>query len=147
MSETPNQIPAVQLEAARSEGHQAGVQAERQRVADIQKSFAAVWGDQAPASEVKVRDGLIGLGTSAADAETHFKTRKLTQITESAPVSAGGGGSAEPAKVDLSALPLEERCKAEWEKDAAIRDEFGTLGVYVAFKKAEANGQAKILKK
>lgn len=137
-------------ETGKAEGFQAGVKAERERVAAIHKSFAAVWGDAAPASENKVRDGLIDLGTSVADAETHFKTRKLTQITEAAPASAGGGNDTQTTastKVDLSKLPLEERCKAEWDSTPALREEFHSVGAYTAFQRADQAGHVKILKK
>lgn len=150
MSETPTPITAAQLESARGEGHQAGVTAERERVAAIHKSFAAVWGENPPAAEVKVRDGLVDLGIKASDAETEFKKRKLTQITEAAPVSAGGGSDPVPAapKTDFSKLPLEDRCKAEWDGNVnQVREEFTTLGAYLAFEKANAAGQVKILNK
>lgn len=151
MSEAASGSTDVQLERARAEGFQSGVKAERERVAAIHKSFASVWGDAAPAAENKVRDGLIDLGLSAADAETHFKARKLTQITEAAPVTAGGGADTQTtatSKVDLSKLPLEDRCKAEWDGNInQVREEFTSLGVYLAFEKANAAGQVKILKK
>jgi hypothetical protein len=133
-----------QLAGARAEG----VQAERARVSAIRKSFAAVWGESAPAGERNICDGLIELGIPAADAETEFKKRKLTQITEAAPKTAGGGTDI-PARqaIDLSKLPLEDRCKVEWESDPSIREEFGQLSTYQAFKKADEAGQVKILKK
>lgn len=137
-------ITSVQVEAARVDGHQAGVKAERERVASIHKSFAAVWGAEPPASECVVRDGLVELGTSAADADTKFKERKLIQITSAAPLSAGGGSETHTDKVDLSKLPLEDRCKAEWESQPALREEFGQLSTYLAFTRAEASGQAKV---
>jgi hypothetical protein len=150
MSETPATITPAQLDAARAEGQAVGIKTERERVAGIHKSFIAVWGKDAPASELAVRDGLIDLGTSPADAETHFKTRKLTQITEAAPETAGGGQDTPPVapKVDLSKLPLEDRCKVEWDTNlGGVREEFDSLSQYVAFKKAEAAGTVKILKK
>lgn len=150
MSDQKEPITGAQLDAARAEGKSEGIAAERGRVASINRAFASVWGEQPPASETKVRDGLVELGTSAADAETAFKTRKLMQLTEAAPASAGGGHdqAAETPKTDLSKLPLEDRCKAEWETNVnGVREEFGALSTYVAFMQAEAKGQVKILKK
>lgn len=148
MAETTEQPSTkTELDAAKHEGHHAGVMAERQRVNAICIAFASVWGVNPPAGELTVRDGLIDLGTSAADAETHFKTRKLTHITASAPISAGGGGETHTKIVDLSTLPLDERCKAEWEKSPALRAEFGQLSIYMAFTRANEAGQVKILKK
>lgn len=146
MSEVQTITPA-HVELARAEGLASGVKAERDRVSAITKSFSSVWGDHAPAAELAVRDGLVGLGTSAADAETAFKTRKLTQIADAAPASAGGGS--EPLtekKVDLSKLSIDERAKAEWEQDSTLRAEFGALSTYIAFLKAEAEGKARIKK-
>jgi hypothetical protein len=131
-----------------AEARAAGVQAERDRVAAIHKSFAAVWGEQPPAGELKIRDGLVDLGIKVDEAETEFKKRKLTQITEAAPKTAGGGAETITTQViDLSKLPLEDRCKVEWDSTPALREEFGQLSVYQSFKKAEATGQVKILKK
>lgn len=42
-------------------------------------------------------------------------------------------------------LPVEERAKAEWDKDPAIRAEFGTLERYVAYTRAAESGRARIL--
>lgn len=145
--QTVEHLAAAKKEA-RAEGMHAGIQAERERVAGIQKAFTSVWGEHSPASESKIRDGFIELGTGVDDATRMFKERKLTVITEAAPTTAGGGSeSAETATVDLSKLPIEERCKAEWDKNPHVRVEFGSLGVYVAFQKANENGQVKILKK
>lgn len=139
---------AEELAAAKKQGQADGVQAERARVAGIQKAFASVWGDQPPASEAPIRDGFIQLGTSVDDAERMCKERKLTVLTEAAPKTAGGGSEpAETAKVDLSNLPIEDRCKAQWEREPHIRAEFGSLGAYTAFMQAEAKGLVKILKK
>lgn len=138
---------AEQLAAAKSEGLQAGIHAERERVAGIQKSFSAVWGEQPPASECKIRDGFIELGTGVEDATRMFKERKLTVLTDAAPQSAGGGSETVQTTVDLSKLPLEDRFKAEWDKSPNLRAEFGSLSVYLAFQKASDNGQVKILKK
>lgn len=142
---------AEQLAAAKKDGAAAGIaagiQTERDRVAGIQKAFAAVWGEQPPASEAKIRDGFIELGTCVEDATRMFKERKLTVITEAAPKTAGGGSDSVAPTVDLSTLPLEDRCKAEWDKNPSLRAEFGSLGVYVAFQQAHENGLVKILKK
>jgi len=148
MSDT-NVITTAQVDAARADGHAAGVKAERERVAAIHKACSTVWGANPPAAEITVRDGLIELGVSAADAETEFKKRKLTQLTVAAPASAGGADDRQAeTKPDLSKLSIEDRAKAEWESNAGgVRDEFQSLGAYTAFLKAEAAGSVKILKK
>ena len=47
--------------------------------------------------------------------------------------------------VDASKLPLEERCKAEYEADASIRADFPTLTSYIADQRALANGSLKVI--
>lgn len=140
------EVTAADVDKARTEGFASGQKAERERVEAIHKSFAAVWGDKAPESELKVRDGLVELGTSAADCETKFKERKLTQITNSAPSSAGGGGETRTEKVDLSNLSLEDRCKAEYANTPALREEFLSVGSYIAFERNKGNIKIKSTK-
>jgi hypothetical protein len=142
-------ITQAQVELARAEGQREGQQAERARVAAVQKAFTAVWGDAAPAEERTVLDGCLALGAAAEDAEKTFKLRKLAQLAAAAPPSAGGGEDRTAEKqIDLSALPLEERVKAEWEQNLnGLRDEFAAMGAYLAFARAQAAGQVKILQK
>lgn len=42
-------------------------------------------------------------------------------------------------------LPIEDRCRAEWEKDSDLRGEFGSFDAFLAFTKATTSGQARIL--
>lgn len=138
MSETP--APTTLSTADLEQATAAGVAAERNRITGILS--AALPGQEALAHE------LIELGATVEEATKAFKIRKLTELQQAAPVSAGGGAEPTTTKVDLSKLPLEERCKAEWESNEnGVREEFATLGSYLAFSRAEANGQVKILKK
>lgn len=66
------------------------------------------------------------------------------QITKDAPKTVPDQAPQEAAEI-LSGLPVEDRCNKEWEAKPAIRDEFGSLGVYTAWKKAEESGRVKIL--
>lgn len=57
---------------------------------------------------------------------------------------------AEAAPVDNSVpapiadhLPLDERCAAEWQRNPALRAEFGALATYTAYARAHADGKAK----
>lgn len=43
--------------------------------------------------------------------------------------------------------PIEDRARAEWDKDAKIRAEFDTFETYLALRKAEDAGRARVLKK
>lgn len=53
----------------------------------------------------------------------------------------------EHTKENLESLPLDEQCKAKWNKSAELRDEFMEFESYLAFVKAEANGLTKTLNK
>ena len=45
-------------------------------------------------------------------------------------------------------LPVEKRCKARWEKDKELQNEFmGDFDAYVAYEKATAAGKVKVLNK
>ena len=44
-------------------------------------------------------------------------------------------------------LPLPEKCKALWDKDAKLQSEFSSFEAYLAFEKAVESKSAKILKK
>jgi len=46
---------------------------------------------------------------------------------------------------DLSQLPLEDRCKAEYEKDATLRADFPTPEAYIASERARTNGKLRII--
>lgn len=51
----------------------------------------------------------------------------------------------EPGKPDPT-LPLDERCKAEWDRSESLRAEFGgSFEVYLAYAKAEASGRVRRL--
>lgn len=137
MVDVTAEVGAVELAAATS----AGMKAERARVSGI---FAAML----PGQEQFAKD-LIEAGATLDEASRAFKVRKLTEIQVEAPATAGGAVDIATApKVDLSTLPLEDRCKAEWETNVgSVRDEFETLSQYLAFAKAEARGVVKMLKK
>jgi hypothetical protein len=127
----------AELEAARS----AGAKAERERITGI---YAAML----PGQEALAKE-LVEIGASVEEATKAFKVRRLTELQQAAPATAGGGDDPAPKpSVDLSSLPLEDRCKAEWETNVdGVREEFDTLSQYLAFRKAEARGVVKILKK
>jgi hypothetical protein len=118
----------------------AGEQAERARVTGI---FSAML----PGQEALAKD-LVSLGASVEEATKAFKLRKLNELTEAAPKTAGGGEDEPKTSVEESSLSVEDRCKAEWERNAdGVRDEFTSLAAYTAFAKADARGAVKILQK
>jgi hypothetical protein len=52
--------------------------------------------------------------------------------------------AAAQAAADDKSLPLEERCKAKWEKSPELRIEFANLAAFTAFSKAAERGAARI---
>lgn len=61
------------------------------------------------------------------------------------PAPTATGAATAPA-VDPEA-PIEDRCKAAWDRDSKLRAEFGgKFGAYVAYEKAVASGSVRILK-
>jgi len=91
-----------------------------------------------PEAAVQVLNAIKGKQTSMADA-MHQDGKDLTAIAPSAGgnvVQSGGD------QVDENA-PIEERVKAEWDKNAALRAEFGSFEEYAAYAKAEASGRVK----
>lgn len=49
-------------------------------------------------------------------------------------------------KSNTENLPLEKRCQAEWDNDPDLRAEFlGDFELFMAYSKAQENGQIKIL--
>ena len=83
----------------------------------------------------------------AADKES--RSNKLADLRKDAPgpVSPSGDPDAEAAAAAAanSSLPVEDQAKAEWAKDENIRAEFNTEADYVAFCKADAAGQIKVM--
>ena len=59
---------------------------------------------------------------------------------------AGGGGFDSAAVLADTSRSLEERCKAAFEGDAALRTEFGSVDTFIAYQRASESGQAKIFK-
>lgn len=128
-----------------AEGLAQGAEKERSRVVGILK----VDGDIDVAKKC-IKDG-IGLDASYKLFHDALKTKMGEVLTDhqadspdamSQPSTDAGGGT-----VDKN-LPIEDRCKAEWEKNKSIRDEFmGNYGAYLAAEKAIAGGSAKILGK
>lgn len=61
---------------------------------------------------------------------------------------ASGDAALTKLKADVEAAQtLEEKAKQEWDKTPALREEFASLGIYVAFLKANESGKVRILGK
>lgn len=127
------------VDAIQKEGNDAGVKLERKRVLDIQEAVKPFEGMNELANEA------IKSGATVEEAVSKFKDQRIVDLEKHAPKSQGPAD--DPEKDGGTELSLEDQCKKDWEKDSKIRDEFKTEGAYLAYKKAEARGAVKILKK
>jgi capsid assembly protease len=81
-----------------------------------------------------------------------LRQKAATQLGTDAPkpVPQTAAPAVEPPRkspAEDPSLPLEERCKAAWDGDAALRAEFGSLASYTAFRRAEEAGRVRQLGK
>lgn len=81
----------------------------------------------------------LAAGLIAHDAdETAAKAATWAALVardEAAPVD-----TAPPAAI-AAGLSVEDRCAAEWQRDPALRAEFGTLAIYTSYARAQAAGR------
>ena len=129
------------------EGRTIGATAERQRIADIEAQILP--GHEALLAEMKF-DGKT-TGPEAAvrilQAERSANKDRAISFAADAPSPVPHAASPEAEQDEQAAATPEERAKATWDKDAAIRAEFGKFETYLAFATAHAGGTVKILSK
>lgn len=138
-------------EKAAADARAEGAEAERQRIAGIQAH--AVAGHEALIAEM-IADGETTPDQAGARLLTAVREEGTTALADrtTALEGSGVGGvapdpSAQGAVGDdapSSDAPIEERAKAEWDKDAALRAEFnGNFDTYLAARTVEAANQQK----
>lgn len=155
----PKGVSAMNLEELRAahpdlcaalveEGRTVGATAERQRILAIEANTLP--GHEALIAQFKA-DGATTPEMAAIavlQAEREICAGRADKLVADAPKPVAHAAApvegAAAAAVDAS-LPLEERAKATWEKDAALRAEFGQFETYLAFAKANAAGTVKLL--
>lgn len=131
-------------EKGRSEGFEAGKTAERDRIRDVQAQSI-------PGHEKLVAELAFDGKTSGPEAAVKVLAadRGLREAKHASFVDdgvkpakqAGDATAAEDLEAQEASLPVEERCKLRWERDAKVREEYkmGGLKAYVAFEKNKAN--------
>lgn len=139
-----------------AEGHDAaftaGALAERERIQAVEGQL--IPGHEALIASLKF-DGKTS-GPEAAvkvlAAENGARTSALARLRGDAPGLAAtvalqdeSAAAAAAAAADNN-LPLEEKAKAAWDSNAAVRGEFRTFEAYLAYEKAMASGRVKQLK-
>jgi signal peptide peptidase SppA len=145
------------LKAVLDEGRQVGANEERARIQAVEG--ALIPGHEALVSALKF-DGKTSGGDAALQvlaAEKRVRENQATALGKEAPapvvlspsstVQPDATAQAAAAAAARAKLPIEERCKADWEASAELQGEFSSLGAYVAYEKAIAAGQAKVMKK
>lgn len=144
--------PAL-VESILAEGRAAGAAAERSRILAIEA--AAIPGHDALVATLKA-DGSVTAGDAALQilgAEKQVKTQMAAAHKAEAPEPVAQFASAthaptaaeREAQVDAS-LPVEERAKAAWDKDAGLRAEFSSLGAYTAYLRASESGSTRVFR-
>jgi signal peptide peptidase SppA len=138
-----------------AEGREQGATAERERIKGVRA--AALPGHEALV-ETLMCDGKTSPGDAALQvngAERQKMSGRLAQIEKDGKAIAhiSGAPSESGERRDPAAAPpadpnasFEERCKAEWEKDARARANFGENGfkAFLRMKEAEAQGRVRI---
>lgn len=130
-----------------------GAAAERARIQAVESN--AIPGHEQLVAEMK----FDGKTTGPEAAQRILQAEKAARETKLSAIAADGRalnvpnavapqGDDEAARRTAESLPVDERCKLAWDRDAELRAEFrDNFGAYVAAEKALASGRARILRK
>jgi len=135
---------------AYQKGLQEGITQERERIKAVEEQLMP--GHEALISALKF-DGKTTAAEAAMKvlaAEKQQRSNVLQNLHADAPQPLPQPSVApfenKPKEEEEENLPMEEQCKAKWQRSPQLRAEFGTLEGYVAYTKAYSNGQVKILR-
>ena len=141
-------------DAGHDAGFSAGALAERER---IQSVFAQSMPGHSKLIHALAFDGKTSGPEAAAQVLAAERTKLGKQVEDLAAdaadlatvaptASSDPAAQAAAAAAELAKKPIEERCKIEWDKSVELRAEYGDqFDAFVAFRKAEARGNVKIL--
>ena len=131
-----------------------GATAERERIQSIESQ--TIPGHEALIATLKF-DGKSTAGDAALAVLAAERNTRATQAariasdvpmplpqTPAATVEVTAAATAQAEAAAEAALPVEDRCKAKWDKEPSLRQEFSSLASYVAFSRAEADGRARV---
>lgn len=136
----------VGLKEGHIKGFCSGAESERKRIEAVEAQ--SLVGHEALIAQLKA-DGKT-TGDQAAvlvlGAEREKRKTRMQALEDSSvkPVQPSNTDSDQFTKTDTT-LPVEERCKKEWEQDTKLQTEFTSFASYVAYKKATEAGRVKIL--
>lgn len=148
----PQQGASMDLETLKAEHPElvqaiaaAAASAERARIADVEAQ--ALPGHEALIAHLKA-DGQT-TGPQAAAAVLAAERAKLGNMAAAldadAPLPVPHAAAPQDAPAADDGLPVEERAKARWDSDVAVRKEFGSLGAFTAYLKNHEAGRARVL--
>jgi len=138
------------VEAGKKEGFVSGAGIERERIKSVQSQCLP--GHEALIETLKFDGKTTGpeAAIQVLGAERALLDGKKKELMDTAqqPISQTNIGTGEKDKIDPN-LPIEEQAKLAWNKDPALRKEFGedNFSSYLAYSKANAAGLVKILNK
>lgn len=140
-AEAPDIVAALRAE---------GASAERARIQAVEG--ALIPGHEAVIAALKFdgksTGGDAALAVIAADRAA--RGRAAQQLADDAPnplPQAATPALPAPAATEDASAPVEDRCKAKWDADPALRREFSSLAAYTAFARASESGQARVFTK
>lgn len=131
----------------RSEGANDGSQRERERILALDALPSR--GHEALVATLKA-DGRTSAAEGALQilsAEQAKGGKMLAALIKDAPAAVPAATDLAESNPAANDLPIDERCKATWDKDAKIRAEFGNLEGYLAYEKAISGGHVRVLGK
>lgn len=130
-----------------SEGAAVGAEKERTRILDIQSRAKGFPGHDDLVASLIADGKTTGVEAAAQilEAERGRGAARLAALKSDAPPPVPHGADSEPAAA--SDLPVDEQARADWDAKSELREEFGKFETYLAYAKAHASGQVKVLGK
>lgn len=132
-----------------TKGFCAGAESERQRIKAVEAQ--SLPGHEALIEQLKADGKTTGEQAAIAvlNAEKEKRKTRLQTLQDGAipPVPPSSTDADAFKGEDNKNLPVEERTKAEWDKNANVRSEFHSYASFLAYTKAFEAGRAKILTK
>lgn len=128
------------------EGKAAGAEAERKRIQEVEAQL--IPGHEALVNTLKFDGKTTGpeAAVQILAAEKQARGNVLASLQTESPQPLPAVATVTNSSVDPN-LPLEDRCKAKWEKSPEVRDEFTSLAAFTAYTRAEESGRVKVFKK
>lgn len=130
--------------AGYDEGLVAGAEAERARIKAVEEQL--IPGHEALIESLKWDGQTTGeqAAVQVLKAERTSRENMLGNIRQDAPAQVPNP-PAPTVETATDSLPVEDRCRAEWDRDPKLRAEFGDLATYVAYRTNVEAGRVKIL--